>query len=334
MNKKVVIALGGNAIKQADEKGTSEEQFINVETACKAITALIKKGYDIVLTHGNGPQSGNLMVQQEAAKETIPAMPMDVVGAMTQGQIGYMIQQTLHNLLVQEKIDRSVATVVTQVIVSKDDPDFEDPSKPVGNFFTEKEVTTLVEEGYVLNPPPGKNHGEKKMAGYVIKKVKPNGERPFRRVVPSPDPKRLAEAPAIKTLVDAGSIVIASGGGGVPVMEKDGGILKGLNGVIDKDKAGEKLAEAIDADIFLVLTDIECVYLNFGKENQKPVHNLTVKEAKQYLNEGHFLAGSMEPKICACIRFIEEANGEKAIVTSLENAEKALEGKAGTVITS
>ncbi|MCK4247988.1 MAG: carbamate kinase, partial [Methanomicrobia archaeon] len=318
MDKTIVVALGGNAIKQAHEKGTNEEQFKNVGTACSAIMNLIKEGYEVVITHGNGPQSGNLMVQQEAAKNKVPAMPMDVVGSMTQGQIGYMIQQTLQNLIAQEGKDIPVATVVTQVVVSKDDPDFEDPSKPVGNFFTKEEAEALAaKERYVINPPPGKEFLEKKMAGYVIKQVKPTGDRPFRRVVPSPDPIRVAEAKAIKVLVDAGTVVIASGGGGVPVMEKDGGILAGLDGVIDKDKAGERLAEAVNADIFLVLTDIEVVYLNFGKENQKPVNKMTVAEAKKYLEEGHFLAGSMGPKVLACIRFIEEAKGEKAIITSL-----------------
>jgi carbamate kinase len=260
-------------------------------------------------------------------------MPMDVVGSMTQGQIGYMIQQTLQNLLSQEKMEIPVATVVTQVIVSKDDPDFEDPSKPVGNFFTKEEAEALAaKEGYVINPAPGKEFLEKKMAGYVIKQVKPTGDRPFRRVVPSPDPIRVAEAKAIKVLVDAGTVVIASGGGGVPVMEKDGGILAGLDGVIDKDKAGERLAEAVNADIFLVLTDIEVVYLNFGKENQKTVNKMTVAEAKKYLEEGHFLAGSMGPKVLACIRFIEEAKGEKAIITSLDKVEDAMKGKTGTAI--
>ncbi|MCK4637403.1 MAG: carbamate kinase [Methanomicrobia archaeon] len=333
MDKTIVVALGGNAIKQAHEKGTNEEQFKNVGTACSAIMNLIKEGYEVVITHGNGPQSGNLMVQQEAAKNKVPAMPMDVVGSMTQGQIGYMIQQTLQNLIAQEGKDIPVATVVTQVVVSKDDPDFEDPSKPVGNFFTKEEAEALAaKERYVINPPPGKEFLEKKMAGYVIKQVKPTGDRPFRRVVPSPDPIRVAEAKAIKVLVDAGTVVIASGGGGVPVMEKDGGILAGLDGVIDKDKAGERLAEAVNADIFLVLTDIEVVYLNFGKENQKTVNKMTVAEAKKYLEEGHFLAGSMGPKVLACIRFIEEAKGEKAIITSLDKVGDAMKGKTGTVI--
>ncbi|MCD6467276.1 MAG: carbamate kinase [Methanomicrobia archaeon] len=333
MNKTIVVALGGNAIKQAHEKGTSEEQFKNVNIACKAIMNLIKEGYEVVITHGNGPQSGNLMVQQEAAKDKVPAMPMDVVGAMTQGQIGYMIQQTLQNLIALEGKEIPVATVVTQVVVSKDDPDFEDPSKPVGNFFTKEEAEALAaRDGYVINPPPGKEYLEKKMAGYVIKKVKPTGDRPFRRVVPSPDPIRVAEAKAIKALVEAGTVVIASGGGGVPVMEKDGGILAGLDGVIDKDKAGERLAEAVNADIFLVLTDIEVAYLNFGKEDQKPVNKMTVAEAKRYLEEGHFLAGSMGPKVLACIRFLEEAKGEKAIITSLDKVRDALKGKTGTVI--
>ncbi|MEA1992834.1 MAG: carbamate kinase [Euryarchaeota archaeon] len=330
MVKTVVVALGGNAIKKAHEKGTAKEQFRNVETASKAVMNLIREGYRVVITHGNGPQSGNLMVQQETAKDRVPAMPMDIIGAMTQGQIGYMIQQTLQNLLVREKIERPIATVVTQVTVSEDDPDFKDPSKPVGEFFTEKEVGKLLKKGYILNPPSGDIYKKKKMTGYVIKRVKPNGASRFRRVVPSPDPLRIVEAGAIRRLVNKGAIVIASGGGGVPVIEKNG-ILEGINGVIDKDKAGERVAEAVNADIFLVLTDIDLVYLNFGEDDQQPLHKMTTTEAKKYLNKGHFLAGSMGPKILACIRFIE-AGGEKAIITSLEKANEALKGEAGTII--
>ena len=332
MSKRIVVALGGNAIKKREERGTCEEQFRNIETACNVIMKLIKEGYNVVITHGNGPQSGNLMIQQEMAKKKVPPMPMDVVGAMTQGQIGYMIQQTLQNMLTKEKMNIPVATVITQVVVSKDDPDFEDPSKPVGEYLSEEEAKMLEREGYIINPPPGKMYKEKKMAGHVIKRVKPNGDKPFRRVVPSPDPIRIAETEAIRSLVDSGTIVIASGGGGIPVMEKDEGILLGLNGVIDKDKAGERLAEAVNAEIFLILTDIEYVYLNYGKENQKPILKMSVAEAKKYLEEGHFLAGSMGPKILACIRFIEEAKGKKAIVASLEKAKEAIDGKTGTTI--
>jgi carbamate kinase len=325
--------LGGNAIKQADEKGTHKEQFRNIEIACEAILKLIKDGYKVVITHGNGPQSGNLMVQQDAAANIVPPMPMDVVGAMTQGQIGYMIQQTLQNMLKKEKIDIPVATIITQVVVSKDDPDFEDPSKPVGNFFSETEAKKIASENdYVIDPKPGKDHIDKKMKGHVIKKVKPTGDKPYRRVVPSPDPVRPSEAVAIKKLVDNKVIVIASGGGGVPVVEDKNGVLMGIDGVIDKDKAGERLAESIKADFFLILTDVDVAYLNFGKSEQKAVNTMTVAEAKNYLKDGHFLAGSMGPKVLACIRFIEEAKGKKAIITSLNNTVNALKGKAGTTI--
>lgn len=273
------------------------------------------------------------MVQQDAAANIVPPMPMDTVGAMTQGQIGYMIQQTLQNMMKKQKMNIPVATVVTQVVVSKDDPDFQDPSKPVGNFFTEAEAKKIAaENGYVIDPKPGQDHIEKKMKGHVIKKVKPTGDKPFRRVVPSPDPVKPAEAEAIKKLVDSKVVVIASGGGGVPVVEDKNGLLMGIDGVIDKDKAGERLAEAVKASIFLVLTDIEVAYLNFGKPEQKPVNKMTVAEAKKYMKEGHFLAGSMGPKVLACIRFIEEAKGKKAIITSLNKVEEALHGKTGTTI--
>lgn len=329
----IVVALGGNAIKQAEEIGTNEEQFENVSIACESIFKLIKEGYKVVITHGNGPQSGNLMVQQDLGTSAVPPMPMDIVGAMTQGQIGYMIQQTLQNILKRNNFDIPVATVVTQVVVSKDDPDFKDPSKPVGNFFTEEEAKKIVfEKGYILDPSPGQEYIDKKMKGHVIKKVKPTGNKPYRRVVPSPDPVRPAEARAIKKLVDSQVIVIASGGGGIPVVEDKNGILIGIDGVIDKDKAGERLAEAVKADIFLVLTDVDAAYINYGKPEQKQVKKMTVMEAKKYLEEGHFLAGSMGPKVLACIRFIEEAKGKRAIITSLDKAEGALKGSEGTTI--
>jgi len=191
------------------------------------------------------------MVQQDAATNIVPPMPMDTVGAMTQGQIGYMIQQTLQNMMKKQKMNIPVATVVTQVVVSKDDPDFQDPSKPVGNFFTEAEAKKIAAEtGYVIDPKPGQDHIEKKMKGHVIKKVKPTGDKPYRRVVPSPDPVKPAEAEAIKKLVESKVVVIASGGGGVPVVEDKNGLLMGIDGVIDKDKAGERLAEAVKAREF------------------------------------------------------------------------------------
>ncbi|HJX23470.1 MAG TPA: carbamate kinase [Candidatus Bathyarchaeia archaeon] len=314
MSKLIVIALGGNAIKQADEKGTAEEQFRNVRITSKHIVSLLRKGYRVVVTHGNGPQAGALMIQQEEGKKLIPPQALDIVGAMTQGQIGYMLQNSLINDLKDANMDVPVATLATQVLVDKNDPDFNDPSKPVGPFYTEAEAETL-----------------KRDKGYTIKKVKPTGDRPFRRVVPSPDPIATVEKEAIKRLVDAGVVVIASGGGGIPVRLNDQGHLEGVEAVIDKDLAGERLAEVVKADILLILTDVEKAKLNFAKPGEREIDEMLIAEAKKYSKEGHFLAGSMGPKVKACIRFLEWG-GERSIITSLNKAVEALDGKTGTQI--
>ncbi|MCF7858786.1 MAG: carbamate kinase [Candidatus Cloacimonetes bacterium] len=312
--KLVVIALGGNAIKQAHEKGTAEEQFKNVEITCEQLVKMNAMGYKLIITHGNGPQAGNLLIQQEEGKNIVPPQPLDVVGAMTQGQIGYMFQNTLQNYFMQKGKDIPITAVITQVLVKEDDPDFKDPSKPVGPFYTEVEAKEL-----------------EKAKGYIVKKVKPNSDKPWRRVVPSPEPYGIVESNCIKALVDARAIVIASGGGGIPVMKNNDGTLSGLEAVIDKDKAGNKLAQEVKADIFLVLTDVENAKINFGEQNEQALGNITVEEAEKYLQEGHFLAGSMGPKVTAAIRFVK-AGGEKSIITSLANAADALNGKTGTII--
>jgi carbamate kinase len=311
--KTIVVALGGNAIKRADEKGTAEQQFRSIKITCKHILEIIKKGYRVVITHGNGPQVGNLLIQQEEAKRLVPPQPLDVLGALTQGQIGYMLQQTLTNYLRKENLNIPVLTIITQVSVSRGDQDFNNPSKPIGPFYTRKEAEKLAEE-----------------KGCIIKRVKP-GRKAYRRVVPSPDPIEVIEKDVIKMLVDAGAIVIASGGGGIPVI-KENGQLRGVEAVIDKDLAGEKLAEIVKADVFLILTDVEKVKLNFGKPNEKDLDRLTIDEAEKYLEEGHFLPGSMKPKVVACLRFLK-AGGEKAIITSLDKAVEALDGKTGTHFT-
>jgi len=317
---RLLVALGGNAIKQAHEEGSTAEQFANCKVTTKLIAEIIKgmKPEDrLAVTHGNGPQAGNLLVQQEMGKEKVPAQSMDVVGAMTQGQIGFMLQQTLMNYLADIGFNTPVCAVVNQVLVSEDDPEFfgETASKPVGNFFAEEEANELKHE-----------HPE-----YIMKKVKPNGERAWRRTVPSPDPIANVEKEAIKRMVDAGIIVIASGGGGIPVVRNGGG-LRGVEAVIDKDLAGERLAEVIEADVFLILTDVEKAKLDYGKPNEKSIDKMTLTEAKRYLKEGHFLAGSMGPKVKACIRFLDWG-GKRAVITSLDRAVDALEGKTGTTIT-
>ena len=307
-----MVALGGNAIKQPDEKGTFEEQMKNVETACKQIAQLVRNGYELVITHGNGPQVGNLSIQQEAAADQVPPQPLVVLGAMTQGQIGYMMQQTLHNIL--DGDGKQVATIVTQVLVSPEDPDFQDPTKPVGPFYTEEVAKKLAAERC-----------------WVVKKVRPTGEKTWRRVVPSPTPLGIAEAKAIRTMVEAGMIVIASGGGGIPVYRNKQGKLEGVDAVIDKDRAGAKLAEEVGSNVLLILTDVEYAMMDYGKPTQAPIRKMTVAEAKKRLSEGHFGAGSMGPKVEAALGFVERG-GERAIITSLAKAVDALEDKTGTHI--
>jgi carbamate kinase len=312
--KVTVIALGGNAILQPGQRGTFDEQMANVKTTCEQLTQMVESGkYKIIITHGNGPQVGNILLQNETAKEVAAPMPLYVCGAESQGLIGYMMQQTLHNLLSEKgKGNIPIATVITQVVVDKDDQAFQNPTKPVGPFYTEEEARKLeAEKGYHVREDAG---------------------RGWRRVVPSPDPIEIFEKEAIRQLVEARSIVIASGGGGIPVVKKDGK-LAGVDAVIDKDLAGERLAVDVEAKIFLILTDVDEVKLNYKTPEEKGLSHITLEEAKRYHAEGHFAKGSMEPKVRAAIRFIE-AGGEKAIITSLDKAVDALEGNAGTTITN
>ena len=310
--KRVVIALGGNAILQRGQRGTYEEQMENVRKTARQIADIIEKGYEVVITHGNGPQVGALLLHMDAGQQVygIPAQPMDVAGAMTQGQIGYMIQQALVNELRARGIEKPVATVVTQTLVDKNDPAFKNPSKPVGPFYDEETAKKLAKE-----------------KGWVV--VEDAG-RGWRRVVPSPDPKAHVETPVIQELVEKGFIVIASGGGGVPVIEENGE-LRGVEAVIDKDLAGERLAEEVNAEVFMILTDVNGAAVNFGKPNERWLGKVTVEELKKYYEEGHFKRGSMGPKVLAVIRFIEWG-GERGIIASLDRAVEALEGRTGTQV--
>ncbi|MDD5557164.1 MAG: carbamate kinase [bacterium] len=314
MRKIIVVALGGNAIKQADEAGTAEEQRRNVAITCRQLVSMLRYGHRLVITHGNGPQAGNLLIQQEAGAAEVPPQPLDIVGAMTQGQIGYMFQQTMQNMLWQEKMPLPVVSIVNQVLVSEDDPDYKDPSKPVGPFYTEEEAARI----------------KKERPDYVIKEVKPKSvARRFRRVVASPDPIRNIEYVAIRRMVEGGMVVIASGGGGIPVVYDAEDNLRGTAAVIDKDKAGERLAEVVGADIFLILTDVDAARVHFGTPQEKAVRTVTLSEMRKLHAEGHFKAGSMGPKVLACMRFIEWG-GQCAIITSLDKAVSALIGTAGT----
>ncbi len=310
----VVIALGGNAIKQSDEKGTTEEQFNNVDITAKQITRICKAGYLQVLTHGNGPQAGALLIQQEEAKDIVPPQTLACCGAMTQGQIGWMFQNRIGYHFSQEGLDYPVATMITQVVVDKDDPDFRNPSKPVGPFYTEAEAMALKNE-----------------KGYIVKEVKLGQEKGWRRVVPSPEPVDIYERKAIKQLLDIEALVIVSGGGGIPIVEEDDGSYSGIDAVIDKDLSANKLGQGLNAEYLLILTDVENAYINFNKPDQKALETITLSEAEKYQEEGQFAGGSMGPKMDAAMRFVRWG-GKAAIITSLDNALDALEGKTGTRI--
>lgn len=310
----LVIALGGNAIQQSGQRGTTEEQFANIDSTAAQIAKLARAGYRLVVTHGNGPQAGALLIQQEATQEQVPGQSLAACGAMTQGQIGWMIQNRLRFHLDREGLAIPVCSVVTQVLVNLDDPDFRDPSKPVGPFYTEADAAELL-----------------KSRGWIMKHAKPGAPKGWRRVVPSPEPLGIVEAEVVVTLLQNGVLVVASGGGGIPVSRHNGTGLVGVNAVIDKDKAGFTLARAVGADGFLILTDVERVAMDFGKPGQRFVDRLTAADAERYLAEGQFLRGSMGPKIEACTRFVRWS-GKPAFIGSLERAAEILEGKSGTRI--
>ncbi|MBS3937707.1 MAG: carbamate kinase [Peptococcaceae bacterium] len=311
MSERIVIAFGGNAILQSKQKGTVEEQRANVHTACLAVADLVQAGHQVVVTHGNGPQVGAVLLQNDIAKEQVPPMPLDMCGAATQGQIGYMVQQSLTNILRERGLARPVVSLVTQVLVNGDDPAFTSPTKPVGAFYSEVEA---------LRFSTDKN--------WSMKEDKARGG--WRRVVPSPDPIGLIEKEAVLSLLQAGAIVVTSGGGGIPVVEKGGQYL-GVEAVIDKDLAGERLACDVRADTLMILTDVPQVAINFNTPEQVNLGALTLDEAKIYQSQGHFAAGSMGPKMLAAIRFIEDG-GRRSIITSLAMAGQAVAGLAGTIL--
>ena len=306
------MALGGNAILQHRGSGSAEEQFANVRATCTQLAQLLLRGHHVAVTHGNGPQVGDILLKNELAKNTLPPMPLDVCGAESQGMIGYMLQQSLDNELKSAGLDRAVTTVLTQTIVDPSDTSFRNPSKPIGPFYSAMEASKLRQEKQwtVVN----------------------YSGRGYRRVVPSTNPVELVEAKTIKRLFDAGVVVIAAGGGGIPVVRaNDGRSLSGVEAVIDKDLAAALFASSLGVEILLILTDVDTVSLNFGKPNEKSLERLTVQECERYLSEGQFPPGSMGPKIEATVRFVRRG-GKSAVISSLEHAVDAIEGKAGTVI--
>ncbi|STP30546.1 amino acid kinase [Enterococcus durans] len=310
-NRKVVVALGGNAILSTDASAKAQQDALK-ETA-KYLVKFIEQGDELIISHGNGPQVGNLLIQQQAAdSEKTPAMPLDTCVAMTEGSIGYWLQNAMGEVLKKKNIDKDVVSLVTQVIVDENDPSFKNPTKPVGPFFTEEEAKVQMESDSAAT-------------------FKEDAGRGWRKVVASPKPISIKEARVIKALVEQGVITVSVGGGGIPVVETATG-LEGREAVIDKDFASEKLAEIIDADLLIVLTGVDNVYVNYQKPDQKKLETVTVSEMKQYIDENQFAPGSMLPKVEAAIAFVEAKPNGKAIITSLENIENLLASEEGTII--
>lgn len=310
--EKIVIALGGNALQSKKSAPTAAGQLEVVKDTCEKIADISSRGYEVAIVHGNGPQVGRILLASESAKDVTPAMPFDVCGAMSQGYIGYHIQQALKYALSMRNKNCPVLTVATQMVVDENDPAFTNPTKPIGPFYNEEDAKRLSEE-----------------MGYTMRE---DARRGWRRVVASPIPRRIVEIEAIKKLWDS-SIVISCGGGGIPVIEKMDGTLEGVAAVIDKDFAAELLAEQVDADVLMILTEVEKVAINWGRDNQRDLEHMSLKDAVRYIEEGQFAAGSMLPKVEAAMKFARTYPNKKAIITSLDKSIEALEGKTGTVIT-
>ena len=312
MGKTVVVALGGNAITREFEEGNIAQQFDNTRRSLLSVIQYIRQGYRVVITHGNGPQVGNALVRVEETRHLVPPLPLGIIVADLEGGMGYMIEQCLQNKLNDRGISRSVVTVLTQILVDKDDPSILNPTKFVGPFYKKEQVKDLeTKRRWIIKEDPG---------------------RGFRRVVPSPIPKEIVEKNIIKLLVDQDIIVIAAGGGGIPVYREESGWLEGVDGVIDKDLASAVLARDINAEELLILTGVDRVAINYNKTNQQDLATLNLKEAKYHMENGQFPKGSMGPKIQAAINFLEQG-GEKVTIASIENAVDALVDNSGTVIT-
>jgi carbamate kinase len=308
--ERVVIALGGNALLRRGQEDSYENMFASARRAAEKIADIAAAGWEVVVTHGNGPQVGRILLQQEAARGWVHPMPLDVCGAESQGQIGYLLQVTIGDVFYERGMARPVATLLTLTRVRPDDPAFQDPTKPIGPFYEEDEASKLAaERGYVMKPDA---HGG------------------WRRVVPSPDPYSIVEASAIRRLVADGVIVIASGGGGVPVID-DGPRLTPKEGVVDKDLAAAILARDVEAPTLLILTDVEHVQRGFGTDHAEPIQRMTATEARELLDAGEFGEGSMGPKVEAAARFVE-AGGRRAVIGDLEQAPAVLDGRTGTTV--
>jgi len=310
MIKKAVIALGGNALIKKGQDGNIYDQFDNSREVAHSIAKIIKSGWQVAVTHGNGPHVGSILLQNNYARDITPPMPLAICVAESEGLIGYMIQQTLSNILWIHGIKKPVVTLITQVVVDQNDPSLENPTKPIGPYFQGDSVEDL------------------KRDGYQLKEFRDG----WRIVAPSPDPLDIVEGDIIKNLMDDDIVVIASGGGGMPVYYKENWGWNGIEAVVDKDLSSERLAESINADLLMILTNVDKVYLNYGEKDEKPIDKIGYGDLKKYYYEGHFPEGSMGPKVLSALRFIK-SGGKKVIISHVEKGWEAFNGKTGTQIT-
>ncbi|GAB3770236.1 carbamate kinase [Nocardioides ginsengisegetis] len=309
---KVLLALGGNAMTNADGRARPEDQIAAAQTAMAAVADLLEHDHDVVITHGNGPQVGNLLVKNELAASVVPPVPLDWCGAQTQGTLGFVLMNALDHALAVRALDRRTAAVVTRALVASDDPGFTHPTKPIGRFLPAEEAAVLVEHGETWED---------------------RGEKGWRRVVASPEPLRIVDAPAVQALVAAGFVVIANGGGGIPVVQAPDGSLRGVEAVIDKDLGAALLARSVDADVLVVATDVPQAVLRWGTPDAEPLGTVTLTQMRKLAAEGHFASGSMGPKVDAACRFVEQG-GTRAVITSLDHIVDAVSGDFGTVVVS
>ena len=311
--KFALIAFGGNALLPETQRGLQEEQMKNAQKAAQLMVHIVKKGYELIIVHGNGPQVGNLLIQMEEAVTKVPPFSLEICDAMTEGSMGFMLEKAITNELRRNSLDKEVATLVTQVVVDKDDPAFENPTKPIGPFYTKYRAQMLAhEKKWIMIEDAG---------------------RGYRKVVPSPQPIDVVPKWVIRDLVHSGKIVIAAGGGGIPIIINGRGQFKGVEAVIDKDYAASLIAREVKVDLFIILTNIERVYLNYGRPDQKEIAMMTVAEAQDYLNQGQFPPGSMGPKIKAALDYIQ-AGGKEVLITSASHLKAALINRSGTKIIS
>lgn len=310
----IVVALGGNALQKKGEASSSAQQRVADQTV-RQLLPLVRAGHRVAIVHGNGPQVGNIVLQQESLNTPeVPTLPLEDSGAMSQGLIGFWLQQAFHDAFAQQGLSNAAASVVTQTVVSAEDSAFSNPTKPIGPFYSQEEARRLeLERGFVIREDSG---------------------RGWRRVAPSPRPQRIVEAGVIKHLVEAGVLVISTGGGGIPVIEASDGTLSGVEAVIDKDFGAALLASLLEADTLLILTSIDAVKINFGQPNEQSLGRVSIDQLAGYINDGHFGAGSMLPKVEAAREFVEGGQGRQAVITSLDKALEAFEGQVGTIVAS